>query len=517
MARRTVRTKKPKKNSRAARKQSRRIKLRKGGAKALLGNTDLSEIWNYMFKQRAPTKMVIHEMPKLSEGKKKALFVIDMQNDFVDRYYDRKNPNEMHPVWKDAMYLDSSIKDLHGSGNFAVAAGSEMVEDMTNYVKHAIESADYSHIIFSRDYHPVGHSSFNKNAFYEQHLCGVCGNSNDNKCIDDDGGVFPAHCVQGKEGAKIIDELEHLITNNEKIKIVFKGVHPHCDSYTAVEKINIDTIASNKKHVRNETSNKLCSSISGGYRLHKQLSNDATAAEATAEESKTFNDAFDYIPATKQAAAEFKCVKESNVYTLQKETYKYLEDVEVIEVCGLAGDYCVRDTVVALARKYKEKQIVLLNDLTRYPVLPFGTISIIPQHQSSYLSNADSLPDYKNEIKRIQTDTSKSPTDASKPKSDITDYLILMDAKKRLLTPMEVKNVTAPGGDNPDYWVILNEGDGLTKLESPAPAHKPIGHFITPSKYIIDDYNSVNKTNNQNNIKIHMQKNPLENTPALNA
>ena len=517
MPKKTFRMTNPKKR-RSKRKQSRRIrriKHIKGGAKRLNGVTNLGLIWNYMFKQGDLDNKVIHALPQLSEGKKKALFVIDMQNDFVDRYYDRKDQNEQHPVWKDVMYtLSAKDPTLHlfGSGNFAVAAGNEMVKDMTKYVKTAIESTDYSHIIFSRDYHPVGHSSFNKNAFYEKNLCGVCSNSKDNKCNDDDGGVFPAHCVQGKEGAKIINELDDLILSEisykYKIKIVFKGVHPHCDSYTAVEKDKIDAIASNKNHFRNEESNeepnKLCSSISGGYKLYKQsksLTNkapakEATAEEATAEEAINFNGVFSYAQVDNNQAT-FEFIKDTEIYTLKKEDYSYLNDVDIIEVCGLAGDYCVRDTVVALAEKYPNKKIILLNDLTRYPVLPFGTISIIPQHR--YLAKADNLPKYADELTRIKSNAVSNAVS----KADITDYLILMGDKTRLLTPEEVGKVTAPGGDNPDYWVVLDDGDGLTGMIPPKPTHKPIGHFITPSQVIIDEYRKLK------NIKIFMATNPL--------
>jgi hypothetical protein len=45
-------------------------------------------------------------------------------------------------------------------------------------------------------------------------------------------------------------------------------------------------------------------------------------------------------------------------------------DGSVIEVCGLAGDYCVRDTAIALATKYVNCTVVVLNDLVRYPFVP---------------------------------------------------------------------------------------------------------------------------------------------------
>jgi len=62
MPKKTFRMTNPKKR-RSKRKQSRRIrriKHIKGGAKGLNGITDLRLIWNYMFKQRAPEKMIIH-------------------------------------------------------------------------------------------------------------------------------------------------------------------------------------------------------------------------------------------------------------------------------------------------------------------------------------------------------------------------------------------------------------------------------------------------------------------------
>jgi hypothetical protein len=136
------------------------------------------------------------------------------------------------------------------------------------------------------------------------------------------------------------------------------------------------------------------------------------------------------------------------------------------------------------------------------------------------LANADKLPDYKAQLERIKTNiklsrkqktvgTSSSIVSKAlsmigiNTKADITDYLILMGDKTRLLTPEEVAKVTAPGGDNPNFWVVLDDGEGLTNSPPPAPKHKAIGHFITPSQVIIDEYRKLE------NIKIFMATNPL--------
>ena len=78
---------------------------------------------------------------------KKALLVVDFQNDFI-------------------------------TGSLAVKGAENLVKIVDGYVKHFVDMK--RHIVFSRDYHPQSHSSF-----------------------VDQGGPWPPHCVEYTTGAEI--------------------------------------------------------------------------------------------------------------------------------------------------------------------------------------------------------------------------------------------------------------------------------------------------------------------------
>ena len=398
------------KKSKAQRKRGsrRRIKMIRGGASWLNEQTDLSVVWNSLFYERVQTQFKKFlprinpkslEKPASGSDIKKVLFVIDMQKDFVDRPYVRTG-GDKHPVFQsdnvggnfavtDAIKMlgglktDTEAMKIVGDKGSSEVVGdkgsSEVVgdegssednpeyiikkSDFLMHIKAALEEgSDYTHVIFSRDYHPVGHCSFNNRWFNEQTLCNGC----------DNGGNFPAHCVQGFEGSKFVPEIEYLIKTHggTKAKVVFKGVDKDCDSFTAVPKISIDHNASN---VNPDIERKKCSSVTGAYLL-KDTTHNLT------------NEPF------QMATADKVTYDEGGNLDLSTATH--------IEVCGLAGDYCVRDTVVALADKFKNTKIVLLNDFARYPTLPFVTIGLLPQH--NYKGNQKSilpvLSDYDKQI-----------------------------------------------------------------------------------------------------------------------
>jgi len=327
---------------------------------------DLIYIWNTFFKNKAIgtslndritqnqpddffKEYLVAKRSKTQLQTKKALFIIDMQNDFLDRNYNRKDSNEKNVV--NGMFLN---------GNFDVAGGASMITNgrLQKYIKQAIECENYTNVIFSRDYHPIGHCSFS-NAFQDKYSHGVVG------------GNFPSHCVQGETGAELIAEMKALITgastaNKDKIKIVFKGMHKDGDSFTAVKKDTIDYIASNSggpccgtgDHMSKMT---YCGSISGGYvKKESNLNADVNFNETVGDGSnESILSKFDPAPYA-----------------------EWLRDVDEIEVCGLAGDYCVRDTVVALAKMFTDKKIVLLGDFTRYAFLPLFTTGSVPMHKA---------------------------------------------------------------------------------------------------------------------------------------
>ena len=471
------------------RRSRRRVKVMRGGAAWITGDrSNLSYVWNSLFYERAKPK--ITQLIKLRTGIKfknskyfnetkfsefttaghKVLFVIDMQKDFIDREY-KRTTDEFHPV---------SGKSYLG-GNFDVADGKTMLpyphdddakqilENITsisdkdrenvlnnfdknspflNHIYHALNDDDspYKHVIFTRDYHPVGHSSFSS-AFDKAPL--LCGNCSDLT------GNFPAHCVQGFEGSRFVPEIEFLIKTAKysgRIKILFKGMDMEYDSFTAVPKGLIDKKASNPKH---DTCTS-CSDFTGAYELTDMEVNDA--CDYNIKVTQNNNNTFDGF--TKMDYA------------------KLLNDTTHLEVCGLAGDYCVRDTVLALKQMFPNKTTVLLNDFTRYAALPFNSINKLAQHKSEIeLGNTSYnpmavLPGITDPTLNDYLEYAKSRN----PNKDIVYYLLkFANGVRTLMEESELDSVSITKDTEEKDMVPLD-----------------IHHFITPMSSIIEDYEKNN-------------------------
>lgn len=485
----TVRTAKPKRRSvnkravmigkrtKCARKfgSRRRIRMIRGGANWITNENrhKLTHIWNSLFYEKTKSRLNdrLTAVP-VNASKKKALFVIDMQMDFMDVKYQRAQ-GETHPVFKTELEV----------GNFSVAqAGSELVNGVVKKIDEVL--AEDGLVIFSRDYHPVGHSSFSKTAFYEPNLCGVC-ETDPTKCDSDgkfleDGGVFPAHCVQGRDGSRFVKQIQERINKLRddsklgNVVIAFKGIHKDSDSYTAVDKNVIDAAASNSKR----RTCLGCSNISGGYKLFNKRKNvDVSPLEASTYMGVFTETITTDLTSSLFSVGEYQYTEAKDDWELKKIDYvELLQDCDVIEVCGLAGDYCVRDTVVALAQKFPiEKRIVLLGDLTAYPFLPFGTINTIPQHVSEKKYNSETYTAFNGETDFEKTyfdQMFKAATDTALANKDITLYLMKFDdeGKQVLLTKDEIEKA------NYAKDVAMN-------LAKPT-----LFHFITPHQEILDDY-----------------------------
>jgi nicotinamidase-related amidase len=474
-------------------------------------------VWNSLFYERAKNvftgKFQKHEdyFKKATTGvQNKVLFVIDMQKDFIDRPYTRTK-GDAHPV-----NPEGSGGGATAVGNFDVADGKKMVEPgskFLEFIQKALndEKSPYKKVVFTRDYHPVGHSSFSGvYANSPMLLCGDCSPSPENFT-----GNFPAHCVQGYEGTLLAPEIEEMIlkeslipSHKELIKILFKGMHKNLDSFTAVGKDVIDTISSNSTH----KICKGCSSITGGYKL----CNSNGSAELSIVNSVNYNVKVSINdPSMKLSNEDFSnfnsddnpgyiLLDDGNKFI--KEKYDFIDDsIDTIEVTGLAGDYCVRDTVVALSKKYPNKTIVLLNDFTRYPALPFFTIGLLPQHK----------PESKYSVDKYTVDHSY----ADLADSEIQRFAAIRKAKeplfedtnKMLVLSEYAKTITDDNTDKDIIYYLLNKDldtgtrtlmdvnelqniDITNLIKGPEANSIPLTyhHFITPLESFIEDYTPEN-------------------------
>lgn len=135
------------------------------------------------------------------KGKKKktkrALIIVDMQNDFIP-------PN----------------------GSFAVPGGDTVVEKV-NFIRKKY-GKKFDCVVCSMDWHPPNHCSFLSNNIKRDANAKLF-----SKCKLADGVtmqvMWPDHCVQGTDGAKIHKDL----IRKQSDKIILKGLDSSVDSYSA--------------------------------------------------------------------------------------------------------------------------------------------------------------------------------------------------------------------------------------------------------------------------------------------
>jgi nicotinamidase/pyrazinamidase len=116
---------------------------------------------------------------------KKALILVDVQNDFVP------------------------------GGALAVPNGDEVVPIANRLMPN------YNLIIATQDWHPANHQSF-----ASQHPGNKVGDVIDLEGLKQV--LWPDHCVQGTHGAELVNGLNHKLIN----KVFHKGTDPNIDSYS---------------------------------------------------------------------------------------------------------------------------------------------------------------------------------------------------------------------------------------------------------------------------------------------
>ena len=98
------------------------------------------------------------------------------------------------------------------TGSLAVAEGPQAMETLAQALKEmAVEN--YSHIVVTQDYHPTDHSSFVEN-----------------------GGTWPAHCVQGTEGVNVYPALQQALDGLDmKVEYLHKGDIAEKEEYSILQ------------------------------------------------------------------------------------------------------------------------------------------------------------------------------------------------------------------------------------------------------------------------------------------
>ena len=238
-------------------------------------------------------------------------------------------------------------------GRFAVDEGGQCIEDIRNYIDLLKSNSNLNKVIFSRDVH-----TRNNDKIDEPNHCSFSVSGSSKGKIDGIG--FPTHCVNGTVGCQLHKKIWAMVTElGAKSMVVIKGCQHNVDSFGAVPYSckKASELYTNKR--QHNDCNTKCSHggnelpETGSYVLKKPDDNDNR------------ND---------------KCI--CNLVNIKRDDNKVEKILDLKDstedvlhlVCGLAGDYCVRDTAINLKFKYPNHRVAVIADATRYPSLSTNVI-----------------------------------------------------------------------------------------------------------------------------------------------
>jgi nicotinamidase-related amidase len=324
-----------------------------------------------------------------SSDKKICLWVIDMQNDFIDAPFqdttlfnnddyneainvapgtkllpepfkkvetrdadswEKVKPTEIKKVIPTEIkkVIPTEIKKIKkpfkiNNGRFAIKEGIHCVDDVIYYI-NLLTSDIYNdrlkNIIFSRDIHTTDDD---KNANH-------CSFENKGKEGFIDGIGFPAHCVNGTAGCLLNEKIKEKCKEfGDKSLVVMKGCSQKYDSFGAFPYDCKEGKQYSNKRQHNGCEQKCSDNVdsidknTGSYVLEK----DDWFTEKVNLNTNGKRKINDVIYDTKD-------IHGANMIHL---------------VCGLAGDYCVRDTAINLKFAYPESTVAVIADATRYAAL----------------------------------------------------------------------------------------------------------------------------------------------------
>lgn len=105
------------------------------------------------------------------------------------------------------LVIDCQYDFLDG-GKLGVDNSTKVMQDLTVYISEHCN--EYETAVATVDWHPIDHCSF-----------------------DENGGIWPQHCIQHSYGASIYEPLLDVLNNSMKsLKILTKGVNPDHEEYS---------------------------------------------------------------------------------------------------------------------------------------------------------------------------------------------------------------------------------------------------------------------------------------------
>ena len=157
---------------------------------------------------------------------------------------------------------------------------------------------------------------------------------------------------------EINDKFTREWATKDNVRVIFKGIHSNAGSFSAMP----------FSEARQDHSGPNCNACSGGANC-SEVTGGWYLSNANGYDKNSWNYNGNITYGKESVTAEDGLIP-----------VKYkpeFPDGSVIEVCGLAGDYCVRDTAIALGKTYPNCQVVVLNYLVRYPFLPIWLPTIM--------------------------------------------------------------------------------------------------------------------------------------------
>jgi nicotinamidase-related amidase len=408
--------------------------------------TDTNQILNRYYAKYSNTsgKNVFKKLNEIpSDGKERVLYVIDMQNDFIDE----PSPELTGvPVIVDGRNLGHIGAFAVNNGGYNLLNGIDGEPGLIAFLNKNINKFDK--IIFSRDLHDPKHCSFGP-----------------------EGGTFPPHCVIGTYGSGFHPALKHWLSQKEhlfgkKIDIIFKGMHPNKESFGA-EAYADDNIG-NKRQI----GNKCCGSTMFASQ-YAQLCSESIDTGSYILSNDNIDPLGNDMGGTTWAEIKSNFVK----YDAPKAHEYY--------VCGLAGDFCVRDTALNLKDNHTDSSVYLLHDFTRNAFVPLS----VPLMTSALSENryGERLV-----VSHLESNTGKlAPIMAENREKGLHHYIFEFapPSTYTILGKDEAENVV-----NNNHKFIMDYKKGLDEngkvIDSVAlfGAGLQFFHFVSDHRQIIDDY-----------------------------
>ena len=337
----------------------------------ITGNFSTNEFFNYYLEKYSESIQTIDgtkdvkdvlfqpfDESLIKEQEQNILYVIDMQNDFIDDKVEvtTETETEKFPdaTAEQRFVINGQPIDLYrnlggpgGTGNFAVTEGNAVVKKIIDFIENNHEK--FNKIIFTRDWHPRDHCSFNDKIEI------VEGTTNT--------GHYPAHCVFNTLGACFAPAIKEKITYDEEkkkfvfgdrkipIDIIFKGFHQDTDSYTAEKWPENEKYPIKPRQLSSCCPGDSCKKENtGGYKLNEDLYGKS-------------NEMIIY-DTNKKIVSNFEGMFDKNTPLLERnQKYNFY-------VVGLAGDFCVKDTAINLKNNYTTSNVYVIQELTRYVFIP---------------------------------------------------------------------------------------------------------------------------------------------------